>query len=277
MGVRADFYVGRGKDAEWLGSIAWKGSPTSMREQGWASILDAACEADYRDAVNKLIETREDAAAPVQGWPWPWDDSSVTDYAYAWDEGVWFVHYGHSWRDAHGPECQAPWDDCTHYAWVHFPEAEGTQYGTRVWLGREAPRLHHACALVVDGRRYELTGGGSRGSRRDPGDFRAEPAYWWMSVRRHPAGPAEKEGFDMICVARITKKGHRLLRNVRLVFPPTAVAPEAITAPGLLIAPKKRRARTVAFPDMKAQRNFTTGPRSGLLVVGADGQILKGD
>jgi len=25
MGTRADFYVGMGKDAEWLGSVAWDG------------------------------------------------------------------------------------------------------------------------------------------------------------------------------------------------------------------------------------------------------------
>jgi hypothetical protein len=27
MGTRADFYVGRGETAEWLGSIAWDGNP----------------------------------------------------------------------------------------------------------------------------------------------------------------------------------------------------------------------------------------------------------
>jgi hypothetical protein len=31
MGTRADFYVGRGKDAEWLGSVAFDGYPSGTR------------------------------------------------------------------------------------------------------------------------------------------------------------------------------------------------------------------------------------------------------
>jgi hypothetical protein len=27
MGTRADFYIGRGTEAEWLGSVAWDGYP----------------------------------------------------------------------------------------------------------------------------------------------------------------------------------------------------------------------------------------------------------
>jgi hypothetical protein len=30
MGTRADFYVGRGGQAEWLGSIAWDGYPSGI-------------------------------------------------------------------------------------------------------------------------------------------------------------------------------------------------------------------------------------------------------
>lgn len=30
MGTRADFYVGRGEQAEWLGSIAWDGNPGAI-------------------------------------------------------------------------------------------------------------------------------------------------------------------------------------------------------------------------------------------------------
>lgn len=30
MGTRADFYVGRGPEAEYLGSIAWDGHPEGM-------------------------------------------------------------------------------------------------------------------------------------------------------------------------------------------------------------------------------------------------------
>ena len=30
MDERADFYVGRGEDAEWLGSITWNGYPKAL-------------------------------------------------------------------------------------------------------------------------------------------------------------------------------------------------------------------------------------------------------
>jgi hypothetical protein len=32
------------------------------------------------------------------GWPWPWEDSQTTDYAYAFDEGrVWACCFGYAW------------------------------------------------------------------------------------------------------------------------------------------------------------------------------------
>ena len=40
MGTRADFYVGKGKDSEWLGSIAWDWYPDGIPD----NILDAESE-----------------------------------------------------------------------------------------------------------------------------------------------------------------------------------------------------------------------------------------
>ena len=37
MGTRADFYIGRGATAEWIGSIAWDGYPDGIP----APILEA--------------------------------------------------------------------------------------------------------------------------------------------------------------------------------------------------------------------------------------------
>ena len=83
MGTRADFYVGRGESAEWLGSIAWDGYP-----DGIAVELHAArTEADWRAAVERFLSGRDDASRPAEGWPWPWDTSATTDYAYAFDNG----------------------------------------------------------------------------------------------------------------------------------------------------------------------------------------------
>jgi hypothetical protein len=96
MGTRADFYVGRGKDAEWLGSIAWDGHPGSIEPL----ILRAAYESELRAAVEQFLGGRDDATFPKDGWPWPWKDSRTTDYAYALDDGkVWASCFGSAWFD----------------------------------------------------------------------------------------------------------------------------------------------------------------------------------
>lgn len=182
MGTRADFYVGRGKKAEWLGSIAWDGNPDGLRKRDGINLLGAVTEEDYRKAVREFIGPRDDGTAPVEGWPWPWEDSNTTDYTYAWDQGVWMSHFGSAWRDAKGPECAEPYDDCTH-----------------------------------------------------------------------------------------------LQKDVQLVFPPTSVGGETITEAGALISkPKQKRAKKLAFPDMSKESNFTTGPRSGVTIIGSGG-IQKGE
>lgn len=93
MGTRADFYVGRGKDAEWLGSIAWDGYPSGLDAP---QLLAATGEPHYREEVASLLAKRDDGTVPADGWPWPWKDSGTTDYAYAFDNGkVWA--WSHRW------------------------------------------------------------------------------------------------------------------------------------------------------------------------------------
>lgn len=101
MGTRADFYVGRGKAAEWLGSIAWDGHPGSIPK----SIRCATGEAEYRQAVDAFLGRRDDGTLPEKGWPWPWATSSTTDYAYAFDaEAVHCSRFGGAWFSATGPK-----------------------------------------------------------------------------------------------------------------------------------------------------------------------------
>lgn len=83
MSTRADFYVGRGNNAEWIGSYAFDGHPVGLAPR----ILAATNEQDYRHAVAAELAARDDATHPERGWPWPWDDSNTTDYAYAYDDG----------------------------------------------------------------------------------------------------------------------------------------------------------------------------------------------
>lgn len=100
MGTRADFYVGRGEQAEWLGSIAWDGDPGSVFGAVPEVLTDArpATVEGWRIFVSAFLGERSDATLPKQGWPWPWDDSRTTDYAYAFDgDAVWSSAFGHEW------------------------------------------------------------------------------------------------------------------------------------------------------------------------------------
>ena len=100
MGTRADFYVGRGANAEWLGSVAWDGYPEGFTRK----LMRATTEEVYRAELARDFAGREDATEPANGWPWPWVDSNTSDYAYAFDDGkVWASHYGSPWFEAAHP------------------------------------------------------------------------------------------------------------------------------------------------------------------------------
>lgn len=126
MGTRADFYVGRGRAAEWLGSIPYDGYPDGID----AAVLKSKTEAAYRKNVAAfLADPDNNATLPAMGWPWPWDDSNTSDYAYAFDGGkVWGNGFGHGWFDATKPEphvsneCS---DDC---AAPHMADARPTEF-----------------------------------------------------------------------------------------------------------------------------------------------------
>lgn len=99
--TRADFYVGRGPNAEWIGSIAMDGYPGGIPR----TVKRARSAVSFRRAVAALLAERDDATTPDMGWPWPWDDSGTTDYAYAYDEGrVWASGFGSPWFKPEGNE-----------------------------------------------------------------------------------------------------------------------------------------------------------------------------
>ena len=99
MGIRCDFYVGRGADAEWIGSVAWDGYPEGGDDRGdYAEVWAAKDEREFRLRVGAVLARRDDSTLPEHGWPWPWKDSHTTDWAYAIDGGV--VHascFGQPW------------------------------------------------------------------------------------------------------------------------------------------------------------------------------------
>jgi hypothetical protein len=117
MSTRADFYVGRGEIAEWLGSIAFDGYPGGNPKILFASVD----ENNYRERVGSLAQSCSSHwTSPEDGWPWPWETSRTTDYAYAFDDGqVWYSCFGRSWQTdpesdlSHESSEEVPFPDMT--------------------------------------------------------------------------------------------------------------------------------------------------------------------
>lgn len=104
MGTRADFYIGRGLSAEWIGSIAWDGYPDGIDKQ----VLGCQSPEAFRHAVLHFLAERKDKTLPENGWPWPWETSSTTDYAYAFDDGVHASCFGSPWFNPNRAEPEKP-------------------------------------------------------------------------------------------------------------------------------------------------------------------------
>lgn len=129
MGTRADFYVGRGVNAEWLGSIAWDGYKEGIPDQ----ILAITDEAEYRAAVAEFIAKRDDGTTPEMGWPWPWDTSHTTDCCYAFEGdavlcGSWGRWYTDSTRLEDEDYEGEPWE------FPNMAERKNTAFGSRSGL-----------------------------------------------------------------------------------------------------------------------------------------------
>lgn len=120
MGTRADFYVGRGSDAEWLGSIAWDGYPDGTPRD----LVASETEETFRAEAARMLSA-QDATTPAMGWPWPWTNSSGTDYSYAWDDGaVWAACFGGPWVRADAIPADGVWPEAPE---ATFPDMRGRQ------------------------------------------------------------------------------------------------------------------------------------------------------
>lgn len=82
MGTKADFYVGIGPDAEWLGSILNKGDvwhiPLNILIQV-NQVMFEELTLGFLNNNNGIIADRGDK------WDHPWADSRMTDYTYMFD------------------------------------------------------------------------------------------------------------------------------------------------------------------------------------------------
>lgn len=84
MGTRADFYVREDGQMNWLGSIAWDGYPKGIDQE----VLNSQNEKDYLFNLKAFFDKRKDVTLPEQGWPWPWNNSKLTDECYVYEQGV---------------------------------------------------------------------------------------------------------------------------------------------------------------------------------------------
>ena len=112
MGTRADYYLDRNGKLEWIGSSAYDGDPWNLPK-----ICSAKTEKDYRSAVRARIR-KKDGTLPKDGWPWPWEDSSLTDNAYVWRAGRTMACRNNFWFPADGPEPQ----DAESFDRAEFPD-----------------------------------------------------------------------------------------------------------------------------------------------------------
>lgn len=97
MSTRADFYVGRCEHAEWIGSVSIHGYPAGLEPD----VFTSKTEEHFRSRVAGLAgDPCAGFIAPENGWPWPWETSAITDYAYAYDaakQQVWCSFEGSAW------------------------------------------------------------------------------------------------------------------------------------------------------------------------------------
>lgn len=103
MGTRADFYIGIDPDTmEWIGSRGSDGYPHDQYGNGVPlQVLHARSEDDFREAVAHQAYETGSWIDPSEGWPWAWDDSNTSDYAYTFDAGAtWINCFGYGWVPA---------------------------------------------------------------------------------------------------------------------------------------------------------------------------------
>lgn len=86
MGTRADFYIAESLDDAdsftWLGSVSYDGDPDRKPR-----LFDATSKNDYIAATKYYLDhPMAGGVYPEEGWPWPWEDSQISDFAYVWIE-----------------------------------------------------------------------------------------------------------------------------------------------------------------------------------------------
>ena len=127
MGTRADFYIEKNENIEWKGSIAFDGYSIYEADENDLSpndklkrtqiflefeIKNSKDETHFCNLLDEYLKNRDDASLPFDGWPWPWNNSKLTDETYLFKNGkVWRMFAYDGKIDDHTTPCKfAPID-----------------------------------------------------------------------------------------------------------------------------------------------------------------------
>lgn len=94
----ADFYLGRGPAARWMGSVkVMDASPEgSLHARVTFTAPDPEREpfgdSHYAQIIDGLLDVCRPVATPADGWPHKYPDSTETRWTYAWDKGSLYVY-----------------------------------------------------------------------------------------------------------------------------------------------------------------------------------------
>jgi hypothetical protein len=120
MGTRADFYTAKSEGIEWKGSVAFDGysiaeadekdlSPNDKekRTQNFLECEIKKCsdETTFNELLSEYFKNRDDVTLPNEGWPWPWENSKLTDETYLFKDGKVWRMYRH---DGEYEDCTTP-------------------------------------------------------------------------------------------------------------------------------------------------------------------------
>ena len=122
MGTRADFYIGNGDNAKWLGSIGWDGYPEGIP----IDIKECTNADQFEKTVCEFIKMNNGILAET-GWPWPWTSGEMTDYSYFFIKNTVYVSkYGSkAWQAIYNFATDCPKD--SEFKTVSFPDMKDKQ------------------------------------------------------------------------------------------------------------------------------------------------------
>lgn len=117
MGTRADFYVRMPGGLKWHGSVSYDGGDVAYDEDGPAAAVRKATTADeFTAALDAYYHSAHGVrlASKGDGWPWPWNNSLTTDYAYVFDGDRVRIFNGA--EDEHENKADFEWPDMSKIA-----------------------------------------------------------------------------------------------------------------------------------------------------------------